>query len=177
MNMKNWLRKHDACPEGYAWAVSNCSTMQEVWDTAKPEWLVWVATRPGVLDDITLRRFACWCARQVWHLLTDERSRHAVETAERFCDGKATREKLHVVRDKAWAAAMVVWNSPLAFTIDDTIALAMAVAWYVTSNAARNAALNASISSAKALDSTSARGDQATWLRQNATPNFEDHHD
>jgi hypothetical protein len=94
MNMKNWLREHHACSEGYKWAVSNCKTMQQVWDTARPEWLVWVATRRGVLDYTTLRRFNCWCARQVWHLLTDERSRCAVETAERFCDGKATIEEL-----------------------------------------------------------------------------------
>jgi hypothetical protein len=61
MTVSTWLRKHDACPEGYAWAVSNCSTMQDVWDTAKSEWLVWVATRPGVLDDDTLIKFSQKC--------------------------------------------------------------------------------------------------------------------
>jgi hypothetical protein len=94
MNMKNWLRKHDACPEGYAWAVSTCSTMQEVWDTAKSEWLVWVATRPGVLDDDTLIRFLQKCAEYLGVNMTIRRSRCAVETAERFCDGKATIEEL-----------------------------------------------------------------------------------
>jgi len=51
--------------------------------------------------DRLTRLFACWCVRQVWHLLTDERSRHAVEVAERYVAGNAT----DVEMDAAWAAA------------------------------------------------------------------------
>ena len=56
-----------------------------------------------------LRLWACWCIRNtsisggrtVWDLLSDPRSRNAVETAERFARGEATREELAA----AWAAA------------------------------------------------------------------------
>jgi hypothetical protein len=65
MNMKEWLRKHEVSPAAYEWAISNCKNMYKVWDTAKPEWLIWVAFQPGVLDDKTLKEFICWCIFQV----------------------------------------------------------------------------------------------------------------
>jgi hypothetical protein len=56
-------------------------------------------------NDKTLRLFACWCVRQFWELLTDERSRNAVEVAEKFANGEATSEELVAARDAAWDAA------------------------------------------------------------------------
>src|SRR5262245_38956072 len=41
-----------------------------------------------------LRYFACACLRAVWHLLSDGRSRAAVEVAERFAEGQVSASDL-----------------------------------------------------------------------------------
>ena len=48
------------------------------------------------------RLYAVWCVRQVERLLTDQRSRDALDVAERFARWKASREELE---DAARAAA------------------------------------------------------------------------
>ena len=47
------------------------------------------------------RLFAVWCARQVQHLMKDDRGVAAVDVAERFANGLASQEEL----EAAWAAA------------------------------------------------------------------------
>ena len=55
------------------------------------------------------RLFAVWCVRQQAHLLTDQRSKDALDVAERHAHGKATDEELAA----AWAAAWAPLGTPL----------------------------------------------------------------
>lgn len=169
MTIAEFCSRHSACSEGREWALANCRNMDHAWETLKPDWLIWVATRPGVLDDRTLRLFAVWSARQVQHLMADQRSIAAIDVSERYANGQATDQELAAARAAARAAAQ------------DAASAARAAAWNAAREAARDAAsaaaldaaLDAASAAAGAAERDAAKASQAEWLRANAKPCFD----
>jgi hypothetical protein len=175
MKITEFCALHDACAEGLEWASgTGCTTMADLWkrEDMLPEWREWIATRPGVLEDRELRLYACWCARQIWHLLTDERSRTAVEVAERHAMGAATAEELAA----AMAAAAAAASPARAASLIRSAARAAWAAWAAwASCAARDAwAASPSAWAARSACATRAsRAAQASYLLAHVRPNFE----
>ncbi|WP_270957460.1 hypothetical protein [Burkholderia pseudomallei] len=112
--------------------------------------------------DRDLRLFAVWCARQVEHIMQDQRSKDALNVAERFANGKATDEERAAARvaaraaardaaraaarDAAWAAARVAAR---AAARDAARAAARDAAWAAAWAAARAAAWAAARAAAR----------------------------
>ncbi len=101
---------------------------------------LWVVCREELISAKQLRLFAVWCAKQVQHLITDERSIRALEVAERFANGKASLEELNTARTAAWAAD---GTAAKAAAGDAARAAARVAAWAAAENAARAAAEDA----------------------------------
>lgn len=169
MKTTDFLRKHKACEEGAKWALSVSNDMAVVWDAlieqGNHSWLLWTATRPGVFPDAALRKMACRFVREtplmdgraVWDLLTDERSRKAIEVAETYADGKATDEELNSARSAAYDAYCAAAYD--AYDADDVALVAAAAAYasycaaydaYCAASAAYDAAACAACAAANA---------------------------
>ena len=117
--MKKWLV--GACDDGAVWAEGKSARI--AWETCqRADWMLWALSRIGYDDNKTLRLFACACVRHtplanghtVWDLLTDERSRTAVDIGERYANGNASVEELRAAWAAAGAAAGAAWAAARA---------------------------------------------------------------
>lgn len=99
----------DPCDEGKQRALKaagKCApddepiTFQQIIEAVDLEDALWCC-RAEQQHSKEWRLFAVWCARQVQHLMNDQRSLDALDVAERYAHGKATDGEL----DAAWAAA------------------------------------------------------------------------
>ena len=97
------------------------------------------------------RLYAVWCARQVQHLMTDQRSIVALDAADRYANGQATDAELAAAR----AAAR-----------DASVGAARAAAGAAARDAARAAAGAAAWTAARAAAWAAAR--DAAWAAQAA---------
>lgn len=193
MTITEFCDYHGACASGRDWALANCINMPDAWEQLQPEWLLWVATRDGVLTTRARRLFAVWCARQVQHLVSDPIFLAAINVAERHANGEVTDQELYIARAKArvvQAAARghkAVYNDARwANEAAINAACAEGSEWLVF-EAARDAANSAcwhadraavvqashEMSAARFLAYYDARQAQSDWLRANTTPNFE----
>ena len=101
----DYLESLKACKEAIDYAAG-FATLQSSWDAcARGDWMLWLIgrtidrTNETELRKITLAKARC--AKLVIHLMKDERSRNAVEVAEQFGLGNATRQELDAANANA----------------------------------------------------------------------------
>jgi len=108
MLIKEFCDKHHACTSVRSWALSTRLTkMSEL--ISHPDLshahFRWIISRDGVLSHKDAVMLACFCARQNWKKLTDERSRKAVEVAEAWARGEASVAEASAASASAYASA------------------------------------------------------------------------
>jgi len=130
---------------------------------------LWVVCREDLIDAKTLRLFAVWCARQVEHLMTDNKSKHALDVAERFAHDKATSNELacaNAAADAGAAAADAARAARAARAGDAAVAVAAAYAADAAYAAAVYAAYSAADAAARAGDAAAAAAARAAQIAQ-----------
>ena len=131
------LRKFDPCYDPIKYLKDDeTNTILTILDHEKIpfEDKLWVILRNDYLSERIMRLFAVWCARQVQHLMTDKRSTDALDVAEAFANGLASKEELAAARDAASGAA---WDAASGAAWD----AASGAAWDAARDAARDAVL------------------------------------
>jgi hypothetical protein len=113
-----------------------------------------VVCREDLIDANTLRRFAIWCARGVGYLSSDYLSKHAIDVAESFIQGKATREELIEVRnrlcDRAWNSVKHEVDAAMRCEADEAVRIASRrVAELIAENEACEAMRSAKLEAVK----------------------------
>jgi hypothetical protein len=111
MTIDELIARFSPCGQGEKF-LREQGTLEAAWDTcARADWMLWLDARLDLLTPRQRAEFACRCVREtpagegtVWGLLTDDRSRRAVETAEAFMRGEATEEELREAAKAAKAA-------------------------------------------------------------------------
>jgi hypothetical protein len=122
MTFTEYLKSINACSDAIEWAESK--TVEEVVATChRGDWLLWLASKCDIgLQPLTLAKGHC--ANTVRHLLKDDRSIKAVDTAIAFGEGTATREELdaaYAYAAYAAAAADAYYDADAAAAIENRL--------------------------------------------------------
>jgi len=154
------------CSEGWQRALEKAGkahgddepiTYAEIIDAAGLEDALWCCRAEPQHAHIW-RRYAVWCAGQVQHLMTDDRSIAALEVAERHANGLATDDELAAASAAARDAA---GDAAGDATRAATRAATWAAAWAAARDAAWDAAGDAAGDATRAA--TRAAASAAAW--------------
>jgi hypothetical protein len=100
----NKLEKLHACSNARDY-VRTQKTILSAWQNCeRGDWMLWLAKKLNV-DDKKLTMAKAMCAKQVEHLMKDQRSKDALQACFDYVNGKITRKELNADAADAYAAA------------------------------------------------------------------------
>ena len=140
---KDLLIELKACKEACEWAGDK-TIEQVVADCHRGDWLLWLGKKIDI-DNRKLTLAKGHCANTVRHLMKDERSTFAIDTAIKYGEGKASDKDLKDASAYATATAATA------------AAYYAAAASYAAADAADDAAANAAANAANAAYYAAAR--------------------
>jgi len=94
------LEKLNACIEAIDYVKFQKSIILAWQNCERGDWMLWLAKKLNV-DDKKLTMAKAMCAKQVEHLMKDQRSKDALQACFDYVDGKITRKELNVYVDAA----------------------------------------------------------------------------
>ena len=95
------LSKLCACRETTKWAEEQ-ENFEECWNNfEQSDWMIWMIRKLNFVDINFYKKYACFCARQNWHLLTDQRSKDGIIAAEQYIAGKISIDEMKVAGKNA----------------------------------------------------------------------------
>lgn len=150
----NQIKKHNPCKDGWKKIVAAKGhlgydtpwPLSDALDTNGLQDVLWALRCLPEYEELW-RKFTVWCARQVQHLMTDQRSIDALDVAWRHSNGEATDAELYAAEATAWAA-WAVWAAQGA--------RALALAARAAALAAQGARVGARAAALGALDAARA---------------------
>lgn len=155
----NAIRKHSPCSNGWEKLLTYLGKTKA---DDEPISIATIIDSNGLSDAIwclravdgkekEIRLFAVWCARQVQHLMKDQRSLDALDIAEKFANGEATKEELKDASSAANAALdSAAWDADRAAPWAAMVAAGAAMV--AAGASAGDAALDSAAGAADAAD-------------------------
>jgi len=122
------LQSIGACDEALEWLADR--DLSAMWqECERADWLLWLAATINI-DRRLVVRAACRCAREALPIFEDRRPgdgrpRKAIETAEAWCDGRATLDE---VRSAARAASRSSFAARSTYAVADAAVAAACAA-------------------------------------------------
>jgi hypothetical protein len=156
------LKELDACdgPDGAIEWAKDYDTLQQAWDNCqRGDWMLWLINKMEWSNAKDLRLMTVAFARQVQHLMKDQRSINALDVAEKYANEEATVDELRAARDAAWAACAAAEAAWAAWAAAEA---ARAAAWAAEAAEAAWAAAWAAWAAAWAADAAEA-AEAAAW--------------